>query len=399
MESHNETPPVSSILLLGMAVAIGPLAIDLYLPALPLIAESMQTSIDRVQQTLAVFMIGFALCQLVYGPLSDRFGRKPVLLSGIFLYSIISIVCTTATTVEMLQFMRLLQALGGGAAAVVVVAIVRDHYTGRDAARVMSLVMMVMVMTPLIAPLMGGWFLLLWSWQSLFWFMGLFGVLIFIWAWLKLDETLLVEQRQQISIRRMMQNSKEIFTHRESMGYVLSSSFAFGAMFAFIAGSPFVYIDYYGVSPEHYGLLFGANVIMTIALNWINSRKVKKIGINPLVSIGLRIQIIATALLFLVALTGFGGLWSIVVLVIFCTGVVGLLAANTMAAALTPFGAFAGYASALFGTMRFIIAALAISSVSILHNGTPIPMTAVMFSCSLLASVIFIVLVKPGHQN
>ena len=385
--------PFSILALLGMLVAIGPLAIDMYLPALPVIASDLSVSIDRVQQTLAIFLGGFAICQLIYGPLSDQFGRRPVLLGGVALYSIISFLCTQVSSVETLMWMRLLQALGGGAAAVVVMAIVRDQFNGREAARIMSLVMTVMVMTPLFAPLLGGWFLLIWSWHSLFWFMGIFGTVVFLWGLIQLQESHPYHLRQDMRPAQMWKNAIKILQHKQAMGYILSSSFAFGVMFAFIAGSPFVYIEYFGVSPEHYGLLFGANVIMMLILNWINGHKVKTLGIARLVQTGLFVQLIATSLLFVVALID-GGIWFFIPLVVISVGVVGLLAANTMAAAMTPFGEFAGFASAFFGTIRFVMAALSISCVSLLHNQTVIPMVLVMFGCSLLAATVFLVMVK-----
>ncbi len=393
-EARPATLPFAILALLGMLVAIGPLAIDMYLPALPMIAADIKVPINQVQHTLAIFMVGFSVSQLIYGPLSDRFGRKPIIIGGVILYTFVSLLFTVVDSIEWMIIMRLLQALGGGAAAVVVMAIVRDQFSGREAAKVLSAVMTVMVITPLFAPLLGGWFLLIWSWHSIFWFMGIFGLVVTLWALVKLEETHPHHLRQDLSVKQMVANTKSIFGHKEAMGYILTSSLAFGVMFAFIAGSPFVYIEYFGVSADHYGLLFACNVVMMLFLNWVNGRIVVSLGMDKIIVIALKIQLTATSLLLLATMTHIGGLWVIVPLIMLSIGVVGLLAANTMAAAITPFKAYSGYASALFGTIRFLLASLAIAAVSWLHNETPLPMVSVMFCCSVLAMIIFSLRVK-----
>jgi DHA1 family bicyclomycin/chloramphenicol resistance-like MFS transporter len=377
------------ILLLGLLSATAPLAIDMYLPAIPTIAWDMGVSIGQIQQTLTVFMLGFAGCQLVYGPLSDRFGRRPILLFGTLLFLISSLLCITAQSVEQLYWLRLLQALGGGATSVVVMAVVRDLYQGEEAARMMSLVIISMTVAPLLAPLVGGQLLEWFGWRSIFLALGLVGLVLVLMVWLRMPETHPASGRQSRTLPEMIKQYGAILCHRQALSYLLCSSFSFAGMFAFISGSPFVYIDYFDVSPQHYGLLFGSNILLMVLCNWVNSRWVERVGLEWMILHATWVLMLAGVALLCVVLSGLGGLWGIFPLLVIYVGVLGLIGANTAAGFVSPFGQSAGSASALLGAVRFLFGALASAVVAWLHDGTPLPMAMVIAACGVLAFICY----------
>ncbi len=391
-------PSLVLILLLGLLSASAPLAIDMYLPAMPTIAGDLSISVSRVQQTLSIFMLGFSACQLVYGPLSDRYGRKPIILGGLALYLISSLFCASASSIEALQGWRLMQALGAGAASVVVSAVVRDLWQGEQAARIMSLVMMSMTVAPLLAPLLGAQILFWWGWQAIFTVLAIIALIQLLLVCWKLPETLAPQQQPPLAVSSLLHSYLLVLRHREAMGNLLCSSFSFAGMFAFIAGSPFVYIEYYGVPARYYGLLFGSNILVMILLNWLNSRLITGTGLQPMIRIATLIQALAGLALLAAAVTGVGELWTLVPGIVIFVGVIGLIGANTTAGVITPFKRSAGTASALLGAVRFLIGALAAALLGWLHNGTPAPMAAVMCSCGLLAFFSYRMLVSSAKS-
>jgi len=371
------TPPGLTAIL-GALTAFGPLSVDMYLPALPTLADSFATSPSQVQLTLSGFFVGFGLGQLVYGPLSDHWGRRPPLLAGIALYVGASLLCALSTRVTALIALRLVQGLGACAGPLIARAVVRDVYERDRAARMLSLMMLVMGAAPLVAPLLGGQLLLAFGWRSIFGVLAGFGVLCFLGAWLGLAETLDATRRSEASLIVRLGRYKALLRDRAYIGYSLSSGAAYAGMFAYFAGSPFVFIRLYRVPAERYGFLFALNVVGLMVCAAVNSRLVLRVGADRLLRGGVVAVAAAGGALVAAALTGWGGLAGLLLPLLVFIASLSFIGANAMAGALAAFPHMAGTASALAGTIQFGLGALSGALVSGLFDGTALPMAAVI---------------------
>ena len=386
------------LIMLGALAGLTPLSVDMYLPAIPSIAADLGARVEAVQLTISTFLIGFAIGQMFYGPLADSFGRKPVILFGLALFTLASVGCLLADNLPFLLFFRLLQAIGGAAGAVVVNALLRDLFQGEEVVRAMTLVILTSTLAPLVAPLLGG-LLLRWGWTSIFAVLVVLGGLLWLAILLLLPETLKSDDRQPLRWRTVLSNYALVLRHRRAMAGILASALVSGGMFAFISGSPYVYIQFFGVSPQHYGLLFGLNVLLLMVVTYINGRLVKRVGMLPMLRIGLGLMGLASLVLLFNGLLGGGGLWSIVIPVSCYVSQLGLIGANATSHALGFFPANAGTASALAGTLRFGIGALAGLVVNSFTATSPLPMAAVMACCGLLALVVYVGWGRSGHAD
>ena len=390
--------PLFLLIMLGALAGLTPLSVDMYLPAIPSIAADLGARVEAVQLTISTFLIGFAIGQMFYGPLADSFGRKPVILFGLALFTLASVGCLLADNLPFLLFFRLLQAIGGAAGAVVVNALLRDLFQGEEVVRAMTLVILTSTLAPLVAPLLGG-VLLHWGWTSIFGVLVVLGGLLWLAILTLLPETLNAEHRQPLRWRTVLSNYGLVLRHRKAMAGILTSALVSGGMFAFISGSPYVYIQYFGVSPQHYGLLFGLNVLFLMVVTYLNGRLVKRVGMLPMLRIGLGLMGVASLVLLFNGLLGWGGLWSIVIPVSCYVSQLGLIGANATSHALGFFPANAGTASALAGTLRFGIGALAGLVVNSFTATSPLPMAAVMACCGLLALVVYVGWGRSGHAG
>lgn len=378
-------PPLRLIITFGLLSGLVAASIDMYLPAMPALAHALGSSSGYVQQTLSMFLLGAALSQAVFGPLADRFGRRRVLLAGTGLFAIASLLCSQVSSVEQLIVLRLCQALGAAAGNVVVQALVRDLYEREEAARMLSFVMTVMTVIPLLAPTLGGYLLVWAGWQSIFWFLALLGLLALLLVYRLVPETLPPEARHSLHPKQLSAAYWHIISHRNAMAYNLCGGFVFGTMFAFITGSPFVYIEYFGVAPQYFGYLFAANVALMMGCNYFNARWLKRLGSEQLLRIGIAVHVIAAIFLLLNSLTGWLGLTGVVLPCVLCVGVLGLIASNSTSAALACFDSHTGTASGVLGITRMGLGGLSGGAVGLLHNGSVVVMTAVMLVCALLA--------------
>jgi DHA1 family bicyclomycin/chloramphenicol resistance-like MFS transporter len=381
------------ILFAAVTVSAG-LAIDLCLPALPSIAESLQSDMGQVQQTLSVFILGVGFSQLIYGPLSDTHGRKPVLVFGLVAYCLTSLLCALAQTVEQLIVFRLMQSFGAAVGAVVIRAVVRDLYQDAQAAKVFSQIMLVMLVAPLIAPLFSAQLLNWFSWRIIFYLLAAFGLLLITTVAFWLPETLPPANRRKTSLKALPGQYFEVLTDRRTAGYFLCGTFTFAGMFAFVTAAPFVYIEYFGVPVEYFGLWYSSNVLMVSLLSWINSKVIERVGLDPMLVLATWLSLIAAVAVLFFAVTGIGGLPGIFPGLVVFIGCLGLIGANCSAGMLNPFGESAGTASAIMGAGRFLFGGLASMMVGLFHNGTPVPMAAVIFVCSALAFVSYRYFVK-----
>ncbi|MFH7585493.1 Bcr/CflA family multidrug efflux MFS transporter [Oceanimonas smirnovii] len=388
--------PLSLLLLLASLAGLTPLAIDMYLPSLPTIAEDLGVPVSQAQLTISVYLAGFALGQLFYGPLADATGRKPVMLGGLALFTLASLGCAFANSIETLMTFRLLQALGGAAGSVVLNALLRDMFERDMFARVMSMVILVMTLAPLVAPIIGGYLLLVGHWHSIFVLLAVIGALVSVALTLRIPETLKPEHRQSFRIWPVLQNYSRVLRHRAALGYIGCGGLTTAAMFAFISGSPLVYIELYGVPPERYGLLFALNIVLMMVLTFANSRLVKHLGSDRLLKTGLILAAVAAMALLFFGITGIGGLWGLVPAIMLLIAQISLVGANSMAGLLSHFPESAGTASALAGTVRFGLGALATFAVNASHALSALPMTLVMSLCAWLALASYWLLVRPA---
>ena len=360
---------------------------DMYLPSLPTLASYFSTSTSKAQLTLSGFTLGFALGQLLYGPLSDRYGRKWVLVSGIALYAIASVLCATATDVETLIFVRILQAIGGGAGVVLTRAIVRDIYEHEAGARALSLALLVPSLAALVGPFIGGQILLWADWRGIFWLLAAFGVFILFLGIFRLPETHPREKRFPTSLSKILRDYLTILCDRNAVGYMLCGAFSFAGMFAQLSGTPFIYIEIFGVAPEYFGFLFALNVLGIMAGSYINSRLVMRFGIRRMLIAGTTTALCSGLLLAILVTFDLGGLMGIVLSIALYMVPHNITNANATTGALEKFPHIAGTASALIGAIRFGLGAAVGALVGILHDGTALPTAYVIAGCAVASAV------------
>ncbi|GBU09502.1 drug efflux system [Gammaproteobacteria bacterium] len=386
--SPSEISNRSLILLLAMMVAIAPFSIDLYLPGLPDIALNLSASEHLVQLTVSMFLLGLCLGMLIYGPLSDKFGRRIIFLNGAALYIIASIACVFALKVEYLIGARFIQALGAGACAVMARAMVRDVFKGNQIASVLSIMHIITMIAPLLAPILGGQILYFSHWRVLFILLLIFGVFNLYLTWRFLPETYPAEQRQNLSIFKSFKNYGCIILNKESRGLILCNGFSFASLFAFVTGSPFLYIHHYGISPQYYGFLFGMNIIGVIIATSLNTLVLKRFKIMQVTKISIFL-IVAAAFLMLSGI--FFSLMEIFMLAAFIMiGMTGMIGANCNARILQLNQAYAGSAMALSVATQFGLGALSsIIVAQTMSQQSSISINIIMAACALLAATSF----------
>jgi DHA1 family bicyclomycin/chloramphenicol resistance-like MFS transporter len=384
-------------IILGALVALGPLSIDMYLPAFPELARAFRTDAASVQITLASYFAGLAIGQAFYGALSDRLGRKAPLYAGLVLFVLASLGCVLAATIEMLIALRFVQALGGCAAMVISRAVVRDQFDERDSARVLSMLMLVMGVAPILAPLLGGWLVVHSGWQAIFWVLAAMGVLNLLSVWFTLDESLPPERRQRHDLFSVLRVYRALLRDRHFMRFAFGGGLTIAGMFAYIAGSPYVFMEIYGVLPENYGWIFGTNAAGLIAASQINGRLVMRMKRERIFVAALSMGALAALALLAAGLTGVGGLLGILVpLFVFVAGL-GFVLPVATALAMAPHGRNAGAASALLGVLQFVLGAVSGSLVGALHDGSARPMTLIIAACGVGALLVQFVLGQSGR--
>ena len=378
---------------LAMLTAFAPLSIDMYLPSFPMLATALATDASRVQLTLSAFLLGFAISPLVYGPFADRFGRRPTLMVAATLYIGASALCAMATEIDHLIALRFLQALGAGGGPVIVRAIIRDLYTPNEAARTMSLMMVIVGVAPMLAPLIGSFMLVELGWRSIFWLLSGFGLVCLVLILSALRESLPLQYRRPLALRTTMGGYFSLLTNARYLGFVLTGSLLFAGMFAYLSGSPFVFIELFGVSERMYGVLFAVNVMCMVLPATVNSRLVRRHGPRRMLRAGVVVVAVTGVALLAVGISGVGGLPLIMATLfpLFCA--LSLVAPNATASALQDFPHMAGTASALAGSLQFGLGALSGALVGIWHDGTPLPMMVTVGLCALGSATIYLLLV------
>jgi len=379
-------------------VAIGPLATDMYLPAFPALMEAFDAEMDQVQQTLSIFLIGFALAQLIYGPLSDKYGRKPVLFGGMLLFLLSSIGVALAGSIESISFMRLLQALGGSAGPVLGRAMVRDIHGPTESARLLSYIATAMALAPAIAPILGGYMTIWFGWESIFLFLASYALLgIFLLASL-VPETAPPGSHHMIGPRALLRNYGALLRHPGWRWYTLCCGFVFGGLFSFLSGSSFVIINFLGYSAQQFGLFFTLIVIGYMTGSLTAGRLVREVGINRLLRYGSWIAAIGGCSMAGLAIAQVHSVWAIILPhMIYMVGT-GIVMPQSMAGALAPFPHMAGTSSALLGFIQMTLAALVGVLVGHFHDGTPLSMALAIGSMGLLTLGSFVMLQRISQE-
>ncbi len=383
------TRPQSSfsiVFILGLLAMLMPLSIDMYLPALPVIAEQFGVPAGSAQMTLSTYILGFAFGQLLYGPMADSLGRKPVVLGGTLVFAGAAAACAMAQSIDHLIVMRFFHGLAAAAASVVINALMRDIYPKEEFSRMMSFVMLVTTVAPLVAPMVGGAVLVWFSWHAIFWLLALAALLASAMIFFFIKETLPAEHRQKFHIRTTLGNFASLFRHKRVLSYMLASGFSFAGMFSFLSAGPFVYIELNHVSPQHFGYYFALNVIFIFVLTMINSRFVRRVGALNMFRIGLWIQFVMAVWMVVTAFFDMG-FWTLVIGIAAFVGCISIVASNAMAVILDEFPHMAGTASSLAGTFRFGIGAIVGALLSLATFTTAWPMLwsiALCATCSIL---------------
>ncbi len=382
-------PSLRLVLVLGAMIALGPLTIDLYLPGLPNIEADLDTSASAVQLTLTGTLIGLALGQLVVGPLSDAYGRHRPLYFGTFIHVFASVVCGLAPNIAVLGGARVLQGVGAASTAVVTMAIVRDLYSGRAAALLLSQLMLVLGVAPVLAPSLGGVVLGITSWRGLFVVLGVFALFLIALVKFQIEETLPPERRRPGNLRGIGQAYRGLLRDPVFVALMLVSGFSMAAMFAYISGSSFVMQDQYGLDEQQFGFIFGAGSAFLIAGTQLSAKLLHRWDMRKILFGSLIGATVATAALLGVAVVDVGGLPALIVPLWLTLAFTGTAMPNAPAIALTLHGEAAGSAAALVGSVRYAVGALAAPVVGLLGNEAP-AMAAVMFAGMAISLMILV---------
>ena len=377
---------LSIVFILGLLAMLMPLSIDMYLPALPVISAQFGVPAGSAQMTLSTYILGFAVGQLLYGPMADSLGRKPVILGGTLIFATAAAACALAPTIDYLIVTRFFHGLAAAAASVVINALMRDIYPKEEFSRMMSFVMLVTTIAPLVAPIVGGAVLVWFSWHAIFWILAVAALLAAAMVYFFIDETLAVEKRQPFHLRTTLGNFASLFRHKRVLSYMLASGFSFAAMFSFLSAGPFVYIELNHVSPQHFGYYFALNIVFLFVMTTINSRFVRRMGALWMFRAGLTIQFVMALWMVACALLDVG-FWSLVLGIAVFIGCVSMVSSNAMAVILDEFPHMAGTASSLAGTFRFGIGAIVGALLSMATFTTAWPMLisiALCATCSIL---------------
>lgn len=363
--------------ILSTLMGFASISTDFYLPAMPAMARSLHADAGTLEWTISGYLVGFSVGQLMWGPISDRHGRRLPIASGLVLFVIGSIGCATADAASAMICWRIVQAIGASAGVVLSRAMVRDLYEGPRAAQMLSTLITVMAIAPLLGPMLGGQILALAGWRAIFWTLVGIGLLTLA-ALTTLPETLPAGRRDREPLTSALGQYRALLGHRRLLGYAGAGGFFYGGMFAYVAGTPFAYITYHHVPAQHYGLLFAAGMLGIMATNTINARLVPLLGSDRLLIAGTAMATIAGAAVATAALTDWGGLWGLAVPLFLFVSATGFIVANSIAGALNSHPSRAGAVSALIGAAQYGTGIAGSGLVGAFANGTPWPMAVLI---------------------
>jgi DHA1 family bicyclomycin/chloramphenicol resistance-like MFS transporter len=375
--------------LLGALIAVSPFAMDIYLASMPSMTTALATTPAKVQLTLSMYMYGLGVAQLVAGPLSDRFGRRRILISGLVLFVVASFACAAAPSIEVLIAARCVQALSVAVCATVPRALVRDLYSGADAAHMLSLMGIVLGFAPIVAPIIGGQLFVWFGWRASFFFVTVYGVIVLVAVLAGLPETLKEANHRALHPRAMLANFAILLRSRVFVGYGLTSCFAYCGLFAFLAGSSFVFVSVMGSGAQGFGFLFGAVMVGNLTGAAISTRVGRRYGIDRVIRFATALALVAGVAMAALAWAGVNHPLAIVVPMYFYMVALMMTLPQAMAGGLTPFPAMAGAAASLQQFAQFVMASTAAVIVGLTYDQTQRPMTTVIGVSSLLAFLAF----------
>ncbi|WP_336002844.1 multidrug effflux MFS transporter [Acinetobacter pittii] len=375
------------MMILGALMAFTSLSTDIYLPAMPQMAHELN---GNVELTVTGFLGGFALAQLIWGPMSDRIGRKIPLFIGMILFVIGSVGCALSQSIEQIVFWRVFQAFGACTGPMLARAMIRDLYARTQAAQMLSTLTIIMAIAPIAGPLLGGQIIKFSTWHSIFFLLASIGSLMFISLFF-LPETHAPEKRTTTSVLNTFKNYGQLLSNAQFMRYTLCVTFFYVAAFTFIVGSPFVYISFYGVDAQHYGWLFAINIIGVMGLSFVNRNLVKRFTLDQLLKFTTCISMLALIVLCVLFYENIGGIYSIIIMVFVFFSMNGMIAANSTAAALDGVPEMAGSASALIGSLQYGSGIVSSLLLAWLSTGTPTTMIVIMTVFTILSAVMIFI--------
>ncbi len=379
--------PLGLVVLLGALTGFGPMSIDMYLPALPAIAKSLHGDAAGTQLTVSAFLIGVCFGQLFYGPLSDRQGRRWPLLGGVVLYLAATLGCVLSVSVPMLIGFRILQALGACAGMVIARAVVRDRFAHDEVIYIFSLLMLVMGLGPILAPLFGGWILLIGSWRLIFWVQVAFAAIMAAAVFFGLPESLSPEGRAHARTEHPFRSYIALLSHRRLLGYLLAGAFSGAALFTYVSSSPDVVIGHFHISPQMFGWVFGVNAIGLVGATQINARLARRYP-SDLILARANLGLFAVSVVLLIdAVTEFGGFWGVAIPLFLIMSGMGFNQSNASAGALNVDPRRSGSTSALLGAGSFGAGAAASAAAGVLRDGTARPMAMVILASLTIAVI------------
>jgi len=375
-------------LILGLLSAVGPFAIDMYLPAMPALAASLGVTETAAQLTLTSYFVAFGLAQLAYGPWSDQSGRKRPLYVGLVIFIIGSILAAVAPSIGVLVAARAVQGIGGAVLMVVPRAVIRDTATGTEGTKMMAMVMLVISVSPMLAPLAGSGLIQLGDWRLIFWVLCGAALAALLITGFALPETLPAEQRQKIHVESLLASAKVLLSDPVFMGLTFIGGFGMASFFVFIASAAFVYVDQFGLTPTGFSLAFAINALGFFSASQAAGPLGECVGIVRLMRWGvIGFAAFAVALLVLV-LSGFVSLYLIVAMLFLANACLGLVIPTTMVMALDAHGRIAGLASSLGGTLQMVAGGVMIALTGLFFDGTSLPMVAAIALCAVAALVL-----------
>ena len=376
-----------------------PLSVDASVPLVPAIASHFVTETASVQFSLSAMILGIAVGQLIYGPLSDRFGRKPVILLGIAAYAATAVACAGAPTIEALIGLRFLQGFFACSGVIVARAVIRDLFDREAGARLFALMMGIHGIMPTIAPGVSGWLTGAYGWQSVFWAMAGFAAFAGLTILFGLAETNTDTERRSLHPRTIAANYRQVFGVRSFLCYAVCGSFMYGALMAYFAGAPVGLIQFLGLSPLQFGIAMAVPMVSYIIAQVIVARVAYRVGIDGMIRTGAALAAIAGIGMLAFVLSGNITVYTLMGPVVLLLVSLSFIVPGTTAGAMSPFAHIAGAASSLLGFVQFLAAAAATTAIGLMNDGTPLPMAVVICTCTFSTLILYVVLVRPLRRT
>lgn len=387
------------ILILGSIAALGPFTVDMYLPAFPAIAEDLSTSLKVMSYTLTSYFLGISIGQLIYGPIIDKYGRKPPLLIGLAIYSVASFCLIFSPNIDTMIVLRFVQALGASVGMVASMSIVRDIFKGKEIAKMLTNIMLVMGVAPVIAPTLGGLFLDYFKWEAIFFFLFAISALVLIAVYFLLKETTGYQPDVKLRLGSSIKNYYKTLQNKAFTKFTISGSMAMGFLFCYIASIPFIFMTWYEVSQQNFGLLFGMNAFGLILGSQINRILLKKFNLIDITNVVFVIMLVVMLGLLIAFYITTVNLVAFAITIFFIMFLIGFLNPNSMALAMDNVDENIGLASALNGSFRMASGALASAGIAILFDGTPMPFVWFIFILMSLSFALHLWALKTNKIN